>query len=92
VFQNINLAGSGTMSVSSTLSVQTAQVTQSTIALSGSGVFKGANTEIISVAKVTGSPNVKAVIGTYTVYCTSECDRITTKGIPTSPFQFTVSA
>lgn len=92
VFQNINLAGSGTVSVSSTLSVQTAQVTQSTIALSGSGVFKGANTEIISVAQVTGSPNVKAVIGTYTFYCKSECDRITTKGIPTSPFQFTASA
>jgi hypothetical protein len=92
VFQNINLAGAGTVSVSSSLSVQTAQVTQSTISLSGSGVFKGSNTQIVSVGKVKGSPKVKAVIGTYTLYCTGECDQVTTTGIPTSPFHFTVSA
>jgi hypothetical protein len=92
VFQNINLAGAGTMSVSSTLSVQTAQITQSAISLSGSGVFKGANTEIVSVGKVAASPKVKAVIGTYTLYCTAECDDVTTAGIPTSPFRFTASA
>ncbi len=92
LFQDINLAGAGSFSVTSTLSVQTAQITQATISLSGSGVFKGANTQIVSVGKVVGSPKVKAVIGTYTLYCTGECDQVTTAGIPTSAFRFTVSA
>ena len=92
VFQNINLAGTGSVSVSSSLSVQTAQFSQSKVALSGSGVFKGANTQIVTLGKVTGSPKVKAVIGAYTFYCVGECDQVSTTGIPTSPFHFTVSS
>jgi len=95
-FQNINLAGAGSVSVSSILSIQAAQVSQAAINLSGSGVFKGANTQI-TLPKIAGSPKVKAVIGlssvgTYTFYCSEECDNISTSGTPTDPFRFTVSA
>lgn len=90
-FQNINLAGSGTASVASTLSIQTAQLTQSAINLSGAGVFKGSNT-LINIPKVAGTPMVKAVIGTYTIYCKGECDNVSNLATSTSPFQFTVSS
>lgn len=89
VFTNINLAGSGSASVSSTLSVQTATVTQTAVNLSGSGVFKGSNTKIISIGSVAASPTVSAVIGAYSFQCPAQCDDISTSGVPTSSFTFT---
>jgi hypothetical protein len=87
-FQNINLAGTGSVSAQGVLMLQTASVSQSAVALSGSGVFKGSNTRIIGVAKVTASPKVKATIGAYSFTCPGECDSVTTNGVPTSSFTF----
>lgn len=88
VFQNINLAGSGSVSAKSTLSFQTSTVTQSAVALSGAGIFKGSNTRIISVGKVSAATTVNAVIGSYSFTCPAECDDISTSGTPTSSFNF----
>jgi hypothetical protein len=88
VFQNINLGGSGSVSASSTLSFQTATVTQTAITLSGAGIFKGSNTRIISVGKVAASSTVSAVIGSYSFTCPAECDDVSTSGVPTDSFNF----
>ena len=88
VFQNINLGGSGSVSAQSTLSFQTATITQTAVALSGAGIFKGANTRIISVGKVSASSSVNAVIGAYSFSCPTECDDVSTSGTPTDNFNF----
>jgi hypothetical protein len=89
-FQNIDLAGSGSSSVSASLSIQTATVSQNTVTLTGSGNFVGSNTQIVSIASVKGSPNVRAVIGTYSIKCPKECDSVSTNGVPTNSFTFKV--
>jgi len=89
VFTNINLAGGGSVTVQSTLSVQTATVTQTAINLSGAGIFKGSNTKIINIGKVAANPTVQAQIGVYSFTCPAECDDISTSGVPTSAFTFT---
>jgi len=91
-FQTINLGGTGTSTVTSTLSIQAASVTQMTVALGSAGVFKGSSSQITTISKVTGSPKVKAVIGTYTLYCKGECDNVSTSAVPTSSFHFTASS
>lgn len=88
-FQNINLAGTGTVVASSSLSFQTATVQQASVTLQGAGVFKGATTQIVSIAAVKAASVVNAVIGAYSFTCPKECDSVTTSTIPTSNFQFT---
>jgi len=87
VFNNINLAGSGSANVQSTLSFQTAVLTQNSVTLSGAGVLKGANTNL-SIAKVKSTPTVNAVIGSYSFTCPGECDSVSTSTTPTSAFTF----
>jgi len=76
------------VSAQSTLSFQTATITQTAVALSGAGIFKGANTRIISVGKVSASSSVNAVIGAYSFSCPTECDDVSTSGTPTDNFNF----
>ena len=90
-FQNTNLGGSGTCSISSTLNMNTATFMQSTVALSGSGKFSGSTTTITSLAKVTGTPGVTGTIGVYKFTCIAECDSISTSSVPTNSFHFVVS-
>jgi len=92
VFQNINLDGAGSANVSTSLSIQSATVSQSTVNLSGSGVFKGANTQITNIGAVTGSPSVHAVIGSYVFNCPGACDNLSTNQVPTSAFQFNIGS
>ena len=87
-FQNINLAGSGTVSVKAKLTIQTATVTQSSIALSGAGVFTGSTTKLVNIAKISAPTTVYAVIGSYSFQCPTECDQVSTSGTPTSIFTF----
>jgi hypothetical protein len=87
-FQNVNLGGSGSFNVAATLSVTSITFTQSSVALSTNGVFKGTNTDITSVASITGTPSVTAVIGKYTMKCGKQCDDISTKGTPAENFNF----
>lgn len=87
-FQNINLAGSGEVDVSSTLSFQSASITQNVVAIAGSGIFKGSNTMITLIDKVTAAATVHAIIGSYSLNCPKQCDAVSTSVIPTSSFHF----
>jgi len=88
VFTNINLAGSGSVSAQSTLSFQTSTISQAAVALSGAGIFKGANTKILGIGKVSAATTVHATIGAYSFTCPAECDSVSTTGLPTSSFNF----
>jgi hypothetical protein len=87
-FQNINLGGSGEVDVSSTLSFQSATITQATISLAGSGIFKGASTMITMVNAVKAPSVVHAIIGSYSMNCPKECDSVSTSTIPSDNFHF----
>jgi hypothetical protein len=87
VFNNINLLGSGSIVAQSTVSFQTATLTQNVVTLSGAGVLKGANTKITGIAKVKAA-TVNGVIGSYSFTCPVECDSISTSTTPTSAFSF----
>lgn len=85
-FQNINLRGSGSVNVGGILQVSTDTVSQSSIALSVGGIFKGSNA-MLTIPAITGS-NVKAVIGVYSLKCGSKCTDVDTSSVPTSTFSF----
>jgi hypothetical protein len=85
--QNINVNGVGYFNVSSTLKVNSASFSTNAVKLSGSGSFQGANSGL-SVAAVTGSPAVKATIGSYALSCPSACNNVKTSTTPTSNFLF----
>jgi hypothetical protein len=87
-FQNIDLRGTGTVMVSDELRVNTITFSQSLVALTGAGVFKGATTDITSLGAVTASPVVDVTIGAYTFICGKQCTKIRTIGIPASNFLF----
>lgn len=85
-FQNINLKGSGSLNVASTVTVSTCTVDQGTIALGNGATFKGANT-LLDIAAITGS-NVQASMGAYKLKCGKQCSDVTTDAQPTSSFSF----
>jgi len=87
-FQNINLAGSGSVVAGSTLSIQTSTVQQTTVTLKGAGILKGSNTQIVSITAIKASAVVHAVIGSYSLTCPLECDNVMTSGQPASGFHF----
>jgi hypothetical protein len=87
-FQNIDLKGTGSVTVSDELRVNTITFSQSLVALSGAGVFKGETTDITNLGAVSGSPMVDATIGSYSFSCAKQCANIKTIGIPTSNFHF----
>ena len=89
-FQNIDVSGTGSVTVKDTLHVNTITFTQSTVALDGSGVFKGSSTDITNIGSVTGTPSVTATIGSYSFNCGTACKDVKTTGIPTSKFHFAV--
>ena len=91
-FQNIDLKGTGSVTVSDELRVNTITFSQSRVALSGAGVFKGETTDITNLGAVSGSPMVDATIGSYSFACPKQCDNIRTIGIPTSNFHFKVGS
>jgi len=88
--QNIDVTGTGSVSVSSVFTVNTATVKQATITLASGASFSGqhANLAVGAVASATGG-NVHAVIGDYSLTCKGECDDVKTgKTTPTSDFSF----
>ena len=89
-FQNIDLTGTGSVTVSDTLHVNTVTIGQSLIALTGNGVFKGSTTDITNIAQITGSPSVTGTIGSYSFSCGAACKNVKTAGIPTSKFNFAI--
>jgi hypothetical protein len=88
-FQNIDLKGTGSVTVSDELRVNTITFSQSIVALSGAGVFQGETTDITNLSAVSGNPMVHATIGNYFISCPNQC-AVRTVGIPTSNFHFKV--
>jgi len=91
--QNINIQGSGSIAVSSTLTINTATVSQAAVQLSAGSTFTGSNTFLTlgKVESATGG-SVKAVLGDYTLTCQKECDNVSTPGSTTPTASFTFSA
>lgn len=90
--QNIDISGTGNFFVAASLQINSLNFQQNMVFLSGNGVFKGANSNILGINKVAANPKVAATFGSYTVTCLGECDNVSTITQPTSLFYFTVSS
>lgn len=88
---NIDIMGTGSVTVAEEFQVGTLTISQAVVALTGTGKFVGATTDISSIGKITGTPGVTGAIGAYSVTCPKECDNVSTSGIPTTTFIFSVS-
>lgn len=88
---NIDLTGTGSVTVADTFTVGTITISQSVIALTGNGKFVGATTNLNTIAQITGTPGVTGTIGSYTFTCDKACKKVGTSGIPTKKFIFAVS-
>jgi hypothetical protein len=86
--QNINLGGTGTVSISKKLYANTNSVAQSSVVLASGAVFSGANTQL-TIPSVSAPTSVLAVLGHYSFTCTKACQNVDTNGQPTSPFSLT---
>jgi len=90
--QNVNVAGTGSFNVSSSLRIGSVTFAQDSVNLLGTGIFRGSNAGL-TVGAVTGSPNVKATIGSYTLKCPMECAAVkTSTNTPASTFTFAISS
>ena len=91
--QNINIQGSGSVSVTSILTINTATVSQAAVLLSSGSSFTGSNTFLTlgKVESVSGGA-VKAVLGDYTLTCQKECDNVSTPSSTTPTASFSFSA
>jgi len=91
--QNINIQGSGSISVTSTLTINTATVSQAAVLLNSGSSFTGSNTFLTlgKVESVSGGV-VKAVLGDYTLTCQKECDNVSTPSSTTPTASFSFSA
>jgi len=88
--QNINVMGTGTIAVQSTLTVGTATLNQATVTLSSGAVFSGSNS-FLNVPTVSAPTSVKAKIGDYSLVCTKSCNQVQTvsaTAAPSSNFHF----
>jgi len=89
---NVNIGGTGTVNISSSLRIGTITFTQDTVNLSGTGVFRGSSSGLM-VNAVNGAPYVKATIGSYSFKCAGGCDSVkTSTNTPASAFTFAISS
>lgn len=91
--QNINIKGSGSITVASTLTINTATLSQSAVNLNAGAKFTGQHS-FLTVGKIdsVSGGTVTAVIGDYTMTCKGECDNVSTPGQTTPTSAFTFSA
>jgi len=76
---NIDFKGTGSLTVSGSVTTQSNTLVASTVTVSGSGSVKGQSTNLnLSAVKDAAGSKVQAVLGSYSIVCPKECDNVST--------------
>ena len=91
ITQNVDLSGSGSYTITGTISTSTCRFITSRIAMGATGHITGSNTELSlgTIATTTGSGTIDIIAGDYALSCPGHCDRVRS---PLSPAPYNIGS